>query len=83
VVENYKRAFAQESHDFFGRNGDFRFVCGGVNTVHRANIIEEIGDTKDKVVVENIEAMSKDVIVALSHNKDSGGAGKYSEGTGG
>jgi len=82
-MENYERTLAEKCEELFGRNGYCRLVQSGVDAVHGPDIVEEIRDTKDKIVVEDIESLSKNVIVALSHHKDASGAGKYSEGTGG
>ena len=82
-MENDKRALTEKFEEFFGRNGDRWFLQSWVDAVHGPDIVEEIGDTKDKIVVEDVESVSKNIIVALSHHKDARGAGKYSEGTGG
>jgi len=82
MVENDEGALTKEFEEFFGRNCDLRLVNCRVDTVHRADVIEEVRDTEDEIVIKNVEAMSKDIVIALPHHKDPDGAGKQSKGTG-
>ena len=51
VVENYQRALSEEYEEFFGRDRDFLLLQGWVNHVHRADIVEEVGDANNKCKV--------------------------------
>ena len=52
-MENYERTLAEKCEEFFGRDGDCRLLQSWVDAVHGPDIVEEIRDTKDKIVVED------------------------------